>query len=330
MLFAHIIFEGVILMDVVTLGETMILFTPETTGSMRYASTFSSQIAGSESNVAIGLARLGHQAGWISRLGNDEFGKKILNFIRGEGVNVDEVCFDDTAPTGLYFKEVLTEDEVNVTYYRKGSAASKMDPEKLNDSYIANAKYLHITGITPALSKSCYKVVMRAIEVAQKHQVTVVFDPNIRYKLWSEEHARKVLLEIAAKSDIVLPGIDEGIFLFGKKDPKEIAREFYNLGASMVVIKLGAYGAYCLSNEISSVVPGFDVKDVKDPVGAGDGFAAGFLSGLLDGLTLKKAIERGNAIGALVIKVHGDIEGLPERNRMISYISGTELVDVNR
>ncbi|MFB4168265.1 sugar kinase [Virgibacillus sp. JSM 102003] len=317
-------------MDVVTLGETMVLFTPESEGYMRYSANFSAKVAGAESNVAIGLARLGHNSGWISRLGDDEFGKKVHTFIRGEGVDVSTVRFKESASTGLYFKEMVTDDEVRVHYYRKESAASLMTPQDLNEDYIASAKYLHITGITPALSESCRKTVMKAVEFAKKHEVTVVFDPNLRRKLWSEEQARKALLEIAFKADIVLPGLDEGVFLFGQNNPEMMAKQLYAHGVSQIVIKLGAQGAYYYSKDGKGTIPGFPVKRVIDPVGAGDGFAVGLLSGLLDKLSLKKAVERAAAVGAMATKVSGDVEGLPERERLESFINGTTQGDVNR
>lgn len=317
-------------MDIVTLGETMVLFTPETSGYMRYAGNFSAKVAGAESNLAIGLARLGHDSSWISQLGDDEFGKKILSFIRGEGVDVSEVLYDSSASTGLYFKEMITDDEVQVHYYRKDSAASRLEPSDLNEEYIANAKYLHLTGITPALSESCYKTVIKAIEIANANGVTVVFDPNLRRKLWSEERARQVLLEIASKSDIVLPGLDEGQFLFGDLDAKTMAKRFYDHGASFVVLKLGAEGAYYYSDKERGHVLGFPVNRVVDPVGAGDGFAAGLLSGLLDDIPLEKAVERGAAVGALVTMVKGDVEGLPDRSRLDAFIDGKNKEDVNR
>lgn len=146
-------------MDVPPLGETMVLFTPESMGCLRYETNFSAKVAGAESNVALGLARLGHRRGWMSRLGDDEFGKKILSFIRGEDVEVSEVRLDPSASTGLYFKEMLTEDEIHVQYYRKDSAASRLQSSDLNEEYISQAKFLHLTGITPALSDSCRETV---------------------------------------------------------------------------------------------------------------------------------------------------------------------------
>ncbi|WP_175637896.1 sugar kinase [Metabacillus schmidteae] len=311
-------------MDVVTIGETMVLFTPEAEGSLRYSQQFSKKYGGAESNVAIGLARLGHQAGWISKVGNDEFGKGMLSFIRGEGVDVHKVLLTDEAPTGMYFKEHRREGMINVYYYRKGSAASRMKKEELDRDYIGQAKYLHITGITPALSESCRETVYEAIKIAKEKNVKVVFDPNLRRKLWEEDLARGVLLKIASEADIILPGIEEGQFMFGVDQPEEIGKRFLELGASIVVLKIGAEGSiYFTENEIRKV-PGFPVKHVVDPVGAGDGFAAGFLSGMIDGLHLEQALTRANAVGALVTMVKGDVEGLPDRFEIEQFISNNE------
>ncbi|WP_100011621.1 sugar kinase [Lentibacillus sediminis] len=317
-------------MDVVTLGETMALFSPESPGPMRYADRFSARIAGAESNVAIGLSRLGSESGWISRVGNDEFGKKIRAFIRGEGVDVSRVTFDETADTGLFFKEKLSPGEWRVKYYRKGSAASKMKPEDIDESYIAGAKFLHVTGITPALSDSCYESVLTAIDYAKRHNVTVVFDPNVRRKLWPEERARTVLLELSSKADIVLPGMDEAKFLFGEGSPEKLAQRFQEHGPTVVIMKLGKEGAYYLDRDMDGYAEGFSVSEVVDPVGAGDGFSAGFLSGLLDGLDVPEAVQRANAVGAMVTMAAGDVEGLPEKERLLDFMDNREHGDVER
>ncbi|MBU8908953.1 sugar kinase [Desertibacillus haloalkaliphilus] len=307
-------------MDVVTMGETMVLFTPESQGPMRYAQTYTRKFGGAESNFAIGLARLGHEAGWISRVGDDELGKAMLSFIRGEGVDTSKVKVDNTAPTGLYFKEVRNVSDVRIQYYRKGSAASQMDKFDIDEEYISKARYLHISGITPALSQSCYEMVLEAISIAKKHGVKIIFDPNLRKSLWSEERAREVLLEIASQVDIILPGVSEGEFMFGEKDPETLGNLFLEHGAKLVVMKVGAAGAYYFTENESKLVEGFPVEQVVDPVGAGDGFAAGFTSGLLDGLSVAKAVERGNAVGAIVTTVSGDVEGLPEQSEVIRFM----------
>lgn len=308
-------------MDIVTIGETMVLFTPESTGLMRYAHTFSRKFGGAESNYAIGLTRLGHKAGWISRVGNDELGKALLSFVRGEGIDVSEVKVDDEAPTGIYFKELRSANEVRVEYYREGSAASRLNKSDLNEAYIAQAKFLHISGITPALSESCHETIMEAIEIAKRNDVQIIFDPNLRRKLWSEEKARAVLLHIASKADIVLPGIDEGTFMFGEEDPHVLGERFLQHGAKLCVLKVGAKGAYYFTEDEGKLVPGFQVDHVVDPVGAGDGFAAGLTSGLLEGLSIEQSVQRGNAVGAMVTMVNGDVEGLPELEEVERFIA---------
>ncbi|CAM5795935.1 sugar kinase [Brevibacillus borstelensis] len=308
------------MMDVVTFGETMVLFTPESTGLMRYAHTYTRKFGGSETNFAIGLARLGHSVGWISRVGNDELGKAMLSFVRGEGVDTSCVRLDPDAPTGLYFKEIRNASDVNVYYYRKGSAASRMTAADLDEAYLAQARYLFVSGITPALSESCREMVFEAIRMAKASGLTVVFDPNLRKKLWTEEQARETLLAIAAQSDIILPGLSEGTFLFGETDPVKLGERFLSLGAKIVVLKLGEKGAHYFTPEENQHIPGFHVEQMVDPVGAGDGFAAGFISGLLDGLSLSEAVKRANAVGAIVTMVNGDVEGLPERSDLKRFV----------
>ncbi|PPA70490.1 sugar kinase [Jeotgalibacillus proteolyticus] len=307
-------------MDVVTLGETMVSFTQQSTGLMRYARHYQSAFAGAETNTMAGLSRLGHRTGWISRVGDDELGASVLSFVRGEGIDVSWVKKDDSSPTGLMLKEIINEQNVRVYYYRQHSAASKLKAKDINEEYIAQAKYLYITGITPALSSSCHEAILQAITYAKKHSVKVIFDPNLRKKLWNEEKAREVLLQLAAKSDIVLPGISEGEFLFGVQDEKEIARLFNENGADATIVKMGDRGAYYSSRKEETYVSGFKVNSI-DPVGAGDGFAAGFISGLLDQLSYEQAVLRGCAIGAIVTTTVGDIEGLPDRKLLEDFMT---------
>ncbi|MFL6561153.1 MAG: sugar kinase [Bacillus sp. (in: firmicutes)] len=317
-------------MDVISIGETMVLLTPNTPGKMRYSNQFTSKIAGAETNTLIGLAKLGHKAGWISRLGNDEFGARILTSVHGEGVDVSRVILDESAPTGVFFKEIINQDRVNIYYYRKHSAASQLAPADLDQEYIAEAKYLYISGITPALSQSCRETIYASIEIAKENGVRVVFDPNIRRKLWEDDEARATLLEIAGKADIVLPGIGECEFLFGTRDCEQAADSFHKLGAAAVVVKLGDKGAYYSTADGKGYIESYTVKNVVDPVGAGDGFAAGVLSGLLDRLPIGEAVKRGCAIGAMVTTVNGDIEGLPDRHELNQFTDSNIKDEVNR
>lgn len=298
-------------MDVVTFGETMVLFHPLTTGPLRFAGQFAKTVGGAESNVAIGLARLGHQVSWVSRLGDDEFGLYIRNFIRGEGVDTSHVVFDPGYPTAVFFKERQQGKEPKVYYYRQGSAASRMRPDDIAEDLIAQAKFLHLTGITPALGDTCREAVCQAIDKAKRHGVTVVFDPNVRLKLWTKQEAQAVLFDIAGRCDIVLPGWDEGRLLTGENSPENIAERLLQNGAKAAVVKLGERGAYFAAPEGREYVPGFPVQEIVDPIGAGDGFAAGFLSGLIRGWPYRDAVRLGNRIGAYALTVAGDVEGYP-------------------
>lgn len=298
-------------LDVFTFGETMVLFQPEQMLPLEYVHQFPKRIGGAESNVAIGLSRLGHSVAWFSKLGNDPFGRYIHKYVRGEGVDTSSCLFTDQAPTGLIFKEQLSPEDMNVYYYRKGSAASLMEPGDLNEEYLAAAKVLHISGITPALSDACYQTVMRAIEIAKKNGTMIVFDPNLRLKLWSAEQAKKVFNEITALADVILPGLDEGQLITGLTEVEEVAEALMADQDKTIIIKLGSQGAYLHSKDEKAYVEGFPVQHVVDPVGAGDGFAAGIISGILRKEPLKQVVRRANAVGAMVVGVSGDVEGLP-------------------
>jgi 2-dehydro-3-deoxygluconokinase len=299
-------------LDVVTLGESMVLLLAEQPGPMREATTFRRYIAGAESNLAIGLSRLGQTAGWFSRVGDDEFGRAIVFRIRGEGVDTSHVLSDPSAPTGLVIRERREVGPIEQVYYRRGSAASLLSPADLDASYLSNARYLHLTGITPALSESCRETVFAAAEMAHAAGVKVVLDPNYRSKLWSTSEAREVMRSLAARSDIVLPGMDEAVLLTGESDPEVAARELIGLGPELVVIKLGAAGALALDgNGQVTRASAVHIERIVDPVGAGDAFAAGLLTGMLRDFPLQDALALANRCGALAMLSPGDMEALP-------------------
>lgn len=317
-------------MDVLSIGETMVLFSPRSTGQMRYETEFHAKVAGAETNTLIGLQKLGHQTSWISRVGADELGHKIVQAVRGEGVQTKYVTYDKQHPTGLFFKEKTMEDLTSVTYYRDQSAASFIDTAAVDDVEINRFKYLYLTGITPALSDSCEVAVKELVAKAQAVSVPIVFDPNIRKKLLKGEAGKTLIKELIAVSNLVLPGKQEGAFLFGTTDEKEIAEHCLKLGAKSVVVKLGDEGAYYKNERASGFVKAFPISRVIDPVGAGDGFAAGVLSGLLDSISFEEAIRRGCAVGAMVTQVNGDIEGLPTRQQLNTFMEMDQQDDVIR
>lgn len=314
-------------MDVVTFGETMVLFNPETQGPLRYVGTFTKSIGGAESNVAIALARLGHKAGWFSKLGGDEFGRYIKSTIMGEEVDVSRVKKDDTRTTGILFKERFSTVNPNVYYYRKGSAASHMTVEDLDMDYICSAKILHVTGISLALSEDVRETVFHAVKEARKRGVIISFDPNIRLKLWSKEEAREHILALARLSDIMFPGKDEAELLLGTDEPQEVCRLFQEMGVKTVALKLGKSGCYVKNEQEEGFVSGYTVDQPVDTVGAGDGYAAGFLSGYLDNLSLIECAKRANAVGAMATLVKGDMEGFPYRDQVEIFMGLKDNID---
>lgn len=288
----------------------MALFMPEEHKSIERASKLEQGFGGAESNVAIGLARLGASVGWFGALGNDPFGKLILKTLRGEGVDVSRAKLSGEAPTGMMFREHVA-GRLAVHYFRKHSAASRMQPEDLDEDYIRGAKLLHVTGITTALSENCRKTVRRAIDIAKEAGVLISFDPNLRLKLWSIEDARETLLPLAEEADYFLPGWDELRLLYQTEDYEEVKKKLGALKAISVIKGMGDATIVIDKGEETSV-PFYPAEQVVDTVGAGDGFCAGFLAGLMKGMTPVEAVRLASINGSLVVQMRGDWEALPE------------------
>ena len=307
--------------ELVTIGETMVVLEAAEEGRLRYVPRFNKKQGGAESNVAIGVARLGHTSGWISKVGDDEFGKYIVSSIRGEGVDTSRVLYNQDYPTGLYIKERVTPEKTQVYYYRTNSAASQLTKEDIDWNYLKEAKIIHISGITPFLSDSCLEVTQAVAAFAKENNIFLSFDPNLRFKLMANvENAKEILLHLAKQSDLFMPGLDEAEYLIGTRNYEEIAEYFLNEGVSKIVIKNGEKETYYASKSgEAGTVPSFKVEQVVDPIGAGDGFAAGLLTGLLENKSLQESVEIGAKVGAMVITARGDIEGLPERTELENF-----------
>lgn len=308
--------------DVVTFGETMALFAPRETGPLRYVADFRLKLGGTESNFAIALARLGLQVGWFSRLGDDELGRFIVHHVRGEGVDVSRVIVDPEAPTALYVKEISAVGDTTVYYYRRGSAASRLQPDDLDTAYLTGARWLHVTGITPALSESCRATVERAIELGRAAGIEVSFDPNLRLKLWTVERAREVLFPLIRRCTVLLGGMEELSLLLGVTDPNAAADWALGEGLATAVVKLGADGALVATADERRTIPPFKIPRIVDTVGAGDGFDAGFVAGRLLGRDPWQAAELGNVVGAHALMVEGDYEGYPTMAEAEAFIAG--------
>ena len=301
--------------DVALFGEMMMMFVADRPGPLEHAASFHKRTAGAETNVAIGLARLGLRVGWASRLGTDSMGRYLLGEMQREGVDCSHVVCDPAQRTGFQFKgRVLDGSDPLVEYHRKGSAASQMTPADVDASWLRSARHLHATGVFPAISASARATAHETLQVMRAAGRTISFDPNLRPTLWSSpEEMRREINALAFQADWVLPGIEEGRFLTGEDTPQGIAQFYRERGAKIVAVKLGPAGAWYDSDAGRDLVAGFPVPQVVDTVGAGDGFAVGVISALLEGRSVPEAARRGAWIGARAVQVPGDTEGLPTR-----------------
>jgi len=305
--------------DVALFGEAMMLLVADRPGPLEDAESFHKRTAGAETNVAIGLARLGLKVGWASRLGTDSMGRYLIAAMQREGIDCSHVICDASQRTGFQFKGRVTDGSDPPTeYHRKGSAASQMGPADVDEAWLRSARHLHATGVFAAISDISLQAALKTLDVMRAAGRTISFDPNLRPTLWaSTDVMRHWINELASRADWVLPGVEEGLLLSGESSPEGIARFYRQHGAKLVVVKLGAAGAYYDSDVAGTGhVAGFPVKEVIDTVGAGDGFAAGVVSALLEGRPVPEAVRRGAWIGARAVQVLGDTEGLPTRTQL--------------
>ncbi|MBU9464210.1 sugar kinase [Burkholderia multivorans] len=303
-------------LDIVTYGEAMAMFVAAQPGHLAHAAQFTKRIAGADLNVAIGLARLGFRVGWMSRVGNDSFGRYVLDTLAREGIDASCVTVDTRYPTGFQLKSRNDDgSDPTVEYFRKGSAASHLSCDDYVADYVLGARHLHLTGVAPAISASSCELAFHLAREMRAAGKSISFDPNLRPTLWPSAEAMATTLNaLAALADWVLPGLAEGRQLTGRDTPADIARFYLDQGARGVVIKLGPQGAYYRTADgDEGTVAGERVDNVVDTVGAGDGFAVGVVSALLERKPVAQAVARGNLIGALAIQVIGDSEGLPTR-----------------
>ncbi len=303
--------------DILSFGETMAMFVAEQTGDLAQVAQFHKRIAGADSNVAIGLSRLGFNVAWLSRVGNDSLGRFVVDTLQNEGLDCTHVAVDPLHPTGFQFKsrEEAGADP-QVEYFRKGSAASHLSVAAISPTLL-NARHLHATGIPPALSEATRELSVELMTQMRSAGRSVSFDPNLRPALWaSQAQMVREINALASLADWVLPGLGEGRLLTGFDDPADIAAFYLDRGAEAVAIKLGADGAYYRTHLDQGFIAAVPVANVVDTVGAGDGFAVGMISALLENLSFPEAVQRGNWIGSRAVQSRGDMEGLPTRSEL--------------
>jgi 2-dehydro-3-deoxygluconokinase len=307
--------------DLLTFGETMV--SVRTPRPMRLGGDAHLSIAGSESNVAIGVARLGHDAAWLSAVGNDEPGRLIQRTLRAENVDATYLRFSDESFTGFIAFDQPSHDITRVSYHRRGSAASTLTAAETTAALAAaNPTLLHVTGITPALSDTARAATVAAVRTASAAGIGVSLDVNYRARLWSRADAAAAIRELLPHIDTVFTSDDELDLLTDAADP--IADLLTQV--DHVVVTAGGKGAWAHSSEGTVHRPALPVTAV-DSIGAGDAFVSGYLSATLDGLSAESRLERATTSGAFCVTAYGDWESLPTREdlTLLAHSEGTAI-----
>jgi 2-dehydro-3-deoxygluconokinase len=308
-------------LDLVTFGEAMTLLLAEPGVPLRRAVTFRRQVAGAESNVAVALARLGHRVGWFGRVGADAFGDTVLAALRAEGVDVSRAVVDPDAPTGLLARDCSADRPTEVAYYRRDSAGSRLAPSDVDARYLAGAAWMHASGVTPVLSGTAADATVAAVEAAHAAGVQVCLSANVRRRLSPPPVAARVLRPLAARADVLVATEEEALLLADAGDLADAVDRLLAWGVGLIVITRGARGAWATDGAAHFEVAAFAVRAV-DPVGAGDAFVAGLLSGLIRRLPAGEALREAAAVAALCVAAPGDLDGLPTAAERDAYLEG--------
>jgi 2-dehydro-3-deoxygluconokinase len=309
--------------DLLTLGETMV--SVRTARPMRLGGDAQLSIAGSETNVAIGLSRLGHQATWVGAVGNDEPGRLIRRTLRAEGVDTSYLRFSDDSFTGFIAFDQPSHDITRVSYHRRGSAGSTLTAdESITAIEATQPRLLHVTGITPALSDTTRAAALAAVRTASAAGVQVSLDVNYRARLWSRPDAATAIRELLPYVHTVFASDDELDLLTDVSDA--VADLLAGTTVDHVIVTAGGKGAWAHSSDGTIHRPALPVT-VVDSIGAGDAFVSGYLSATLDNLSPEARLDRATTSGAFCVTALGDWESLPTRDdlHLLSHTHGTAL-----
>lgn len=313
--------------EVVTFGEVLAVFLSADGSPLGRSSAFELVTAGAEANVAVGLTRLGHAVSFSGRVGDDALGHRIVRELRGEGLQTC-VTVDADRPTGVIVRDAPTIGATQVVYHRAGSAGSALTVDDLDLAALGTARLLHVTGITAVLSPTAFEATEVAMRTAREAGVTVTFDPNVRRRLGTPEQWLHVVETLAPLADVVLVGADDASYLLPSSDLASTASWLRERGVESLVWKDGAEGATELNPREGTVVQAARPVPATDTVGAGDAFAAGWISSWLDGEDAPGRLRRAVTVAASVVANRGDLPGLPDRGTLQSLMSSS--TEMNR
>lgn len=294
--------------DLITFGETMLRFSPSAPLRLGQSHTLDMNFGGAESNVASNLARLGRRVAWWSRVPENPLGHQLTETLQGHGVHVDDVHYSPTERLGTYYVEYGTPPRgIRVWYDRANSAASHMQPADIPAGWLSTGKWLHLTGITPALSESCHQTVTYAIKEAQASGTKVSFDVNYRALLWSPEEAARQITGFCQRADVVFVARRDAANLFGVEGEIEtVVTKLQNQWGGTVIVTSGESGAVAYDGDTLFSADALPVQ-ILDRLGAGDAFASGVLDRLIDDAPLDEALRFGTALAAIKLTIAGDI-----------------------
>lgn len=300
--------------EIVALGEPLLEFNALETGGLRDVRKYEVGWGGDTSNYSIAARRLGGDVGYICRIGDDEFGKVLLDLWQREGVDSNHVIVEENGYTGIYFISRQGDDH-EFTYYRQNSAASHFSMADVPADYIRQAKIFHTSGISQAISASCREAIFHAIDLAKEGDTLISYDPNVRFALWKPELGRRIIWETIRQADLVMPSLEDARLLTELTEPRAIVQELLASGPKVVALKLGGEGALVANQDIIEHVPPFKV-DVVDTTGAGDTFDAAFAVRYLAGHDLIECAIFANAAASLVAAGMGAVLPIPHKQQV--------------
>jgi 2-dehydro-3-deoxygluconokinase len=308
------------MLDILALGEPLIEFNQ--TKGQADGTSYKLGHGGDTSNTAIAAARQGARVGYLTALGADAFGDAFVELWQKENVDASRVIRDPAAHTGVYFVSHGSKGHV-FSYLRAGSAASRLTPDVLPLDYVGSAKYLHVSGISQAISASATDTVFAAIAAARQAGSKVSYDTNLRLKLWPIERARAIIHATIPLCDVILPSLEDASALTGIDDPYAIAAYYLGLGVPLVVLKMGAEGALIATAHDRIRVAGRKVETV-DATGAGDTFDGAFLAMLARDCRPLEAAQYANAAAALSTMGYGAVAPIPAREDVLAFLGRGE------
>ncbi|MEV8565192.1 sugar kinase [Streptomyces sp. NPDC051322] len=299
--------------DILALGEPLVEFSAESDGALEDSVRFTLGFGGDTSNMVVAAARSGARTGYLTRIGDDAFGRLLTEMWTREGVDVTGVVREPGANTGLYFITRHAQEGHRFTYRRAGSAASRLGPDDISGASLACARLLHVSGISQAVSASACDAALHGMRIARSVGTLVSYDPNYRPALWSLDRARATILHSASLADILLPSLEEGRLITGQQRPEDVVACFARQGPAVVVLKMGDEGVLLSESGRLTRIPAHRVRAV-DATGAGDTFDGAFAARLVAGDTVSDAAGYAVVAAALTTTGQGAVGPIPHRD----------------